>query len=278
MRRNVCTAICSDRGSPVRTLLAQEDLQGGRLGELGSPAEATMGRIVLPLEEADRLVQERGARLRVAVRPGLPAWVRRCKGVEEFRRAAANVVRPLPVGPPRSFQDLPERRDPMTRLGWEVGPAVEGVAFRCEEHRQRPPPLARHRLDRAHVHLVHVRPLLPIDLHVHEGLVHERRHRRVFEGLPLHHVAPVAGRIPDGEQDGSFRGRRPVLGLGPPGVPVHGVFGVLQQVGAGLVGQTVGHGEARVYEGLAGLTAHTLGGGVGSVPSETNVVRAWIPL
>ena len=67
----------------------------------------------------------------------------------------------------------------------------------------------------------------------------DRRRRGVLERLVLHHVAPVAGRVADREQD------RPVLLAGAgerlvaPGVPVDRVLGVLEQVGAGLRGEPV---------------------------------------
>ena len=49
---------------------------------------------------------------------------------------------------------------------------------------------------------VHVGALLAIHLHVDEQPVHQRGGGRILEGLVRHHVAPVAGRIADGEQDG----------------------------------------------------------------------------
>ena len=61
----------------------------------------------------------------------------------------------------------------------------------------------------------------------------------VLERLVRHHVAPVARRVPDRQQD------RLVLGAGPgerllaPRVPVDRVVGVLAQVRAGLVGESV---------------------------------------
>ena len=67
------------------------------------------------------------------------------------------------------------------------------------------PPLPGQRDDRVHVDRVEVGTLLAVDLHVHEVLVHHARRERVLERLVLHHVAPVACRVADREQD------RPVL-------------------------------------------------------------------
>ena len=58
--------------------------------------------------------------------------------------------------------------------------------------------------------------------------------RLVLERLALHHVAPVAGGVADAEEDGLVLGAGLLQGLRPPGVPVHRVVGVLQQVRARL--------------------------------------------
>ena len=118
-------------------------------------------------------------------------------------------------------------------------PPKNGSPVGRQEDRHRPAAVTGHRDDRVHVDGVEVGPLLAVDLDVHEVLVHQRRRLGVLERLVLHHVAPVAGRVADREQD------RPVLlarageRLVAPGVPVDGVLGVLEQVGAGLRGEPV---------------------------------------
>jgi hypothetical protein len=79
--------------------------------------------------------------------------------------------------------------------------------------------------------VVEIGALLPVDLDVDEELVHGRRDGLVLERLVLHHVAPVARRVADGEEDGFVLRLRLVQGLGAPGVPVDGVVRVLEQVG-----------------------------------------------
>ena len=78
-------------------------------------------------------------------------------------------------------------------LGRKVRAAVEGLAVRGDEDRHRPSAVAGDSLDGGHIQRVDVRPLLPVDLHVDEALVHERRDLGILERLPLHHVAPVTG-------------------------------------------------------------------------------------
>ena len=70
------------------------------------------------------------------------------------------------------------------------------------------PPWPVQHLGREHVDLVEVGPLFAVDLDVDEVLVHERAAiAGIRERLALHHVAPVAGRVADREED------RLVLGL-----------------------------------------------------------------
>ena len=113
-----------------------------------------------------------------------------------------------------------------------VGAGVERHAVGRQERVQRPAAVAGHRLHRVHVDRVDVRALLAVDLHAHEVLVHQRRDLRVLEGLALHHVAPVAGRVADRDD------QRLVLRAGArerllaPRVPVDGVLRVLEQVRA----------------------------------------------
>ena len=67
----------------------------------------------------------------------------------------------------------------------------------------------------------------------------ERGDLRVLEALVLHHMTPVAGGIADREED------RFILGTGlferdiAPGIPIDGIGGVLEQVGAGFAGQAI---------------------------------------
>ena len=145
---------------------------------------------------------------------------------------------------------------PWRRLVREVGAAVERLALRGHEDGQRPATVAGHGLDGVHVDPVDVGPLLAVDLHVDEQSVHQVRGVVVLEGLVGHDVAPVAGRVADGDQ------HRPVLLAGPgeglvaPRVPVDRVVGVLAQVRAGLGSEAVGHAAHRT-DGAGGRPAQS---------------------
>ncbi|KKL07536.1 hypothetical protein LCGC14_2585030, partial [marine sediment metagenome] len=110
-----------------------------------------------------------------------------------------------------------------------------------------PPAAAGHQLRGGHVDRVHVRALFTVHLDGDEVLIQDAGNGFVLERLPLHNVAPVAGGIAHGQEDrlAFFLGGGERLG--PPGVPVHRVVGVLQQVGALLPAQPVTFGGRRMH-------------------------------
>ena len=121
----------------------------------------------------------------------------------------AYVVAAVLPGVHQRLQQLAEGRLPVPRLVGEVGAGEERVAVGVEDARHRPAALAGHRRGRLHVDRVDVRPLLAVDLDADEVLVEVRRGRLVLERLVRHHVAPVAGGVPDREQDGHVAARGP---------------------------------------------------------------------
>src|SRR5207247_1805782 len=62
----------------------------------------------------------------------------------------------------------------------------------------------------------------------------------VLERLPLHDMTPVAGAVADREEDEFLLLLGPGKRLRAPGIPVHGVVGVLPEVWAGFLGEAVG--------------------------------------
>ena len=96
-------------------------------------------------------------------------------------------------------------------------------------------------LYRRHVDLVDVGTLFAVDLDRYEVLVEDIGGCLVLERLALHDVAPVTGGVADAEEDGFAGGTGFGKGLVAPGVPVHRIVLVLEEVGAGLGGEAVGH-------------------------------------
>ena len=229
----------SGRGSPVAAA-AQQELDGHRLRELRARGpsrrwpqsnDASMAAVAASSRSA---VGSSGAGLD-------PALGDQARDQPPARRL--DLVALLAPGPVDALEHLAERRHAVARLVREVGAAVERPAVRGQEDRHRPAAAAGHRLDRRHVDLVEVGPLLAIDLDRDEVVVEIARRRLVLERLALHHVAPVTGRVADGQEDRPVqqlgRGER----VGTPRIPVDGVVRMLEEVRAGLPGEAVGHGS-----------------------------------
>ena len=155
--------------------------------------------------------------------------------------AASTSAALLAPGTIDALEHLAERRHPVARLVRVVGAAVERTALGGQEDRHRPATATGHRLDRRHVDLVEVGPLLAVDLDRHEPVVQVARRRLVLERLALHHVAPVTGRVADRQEDRPVQQLRPGEGVGTPRKPVDRVVRVLEEVGAGLPGEAICH-------------------------------------
>ena len=94
-------------------------------------------------------------------------------------------------------------------------------------------------MQRRHIDLVDIRPLLAIDFDVDEEFVHHTRGGVVLEALMRHDVAPMTGRIADREQDRPFALLRLGERLGSPGPPIDRVVLVLQEIGARLLREAI---------------------------------------
>ena len=214
---------------------AQQELEHGRGRELRRVSETAPHWIELPAEPPHRVGQQRRSQ----------GFMRRlgsrAQALHDRARIALDVGASVPPGVCNRLQELPEARQSMPRLGRVVRAAEEGLACRGQEDGHRPAAVSRERHDGVHVDGVEIRPLLPVDLDRDEVLVHQRRRSFVLERLVLHHVTPMARGVADREQDRLVLFSRARECLVPPRMPVHGIVGVLQEVGARLPGETV-HG------------------------------------
>ena len=216
----------------------QAELQRHRLRELRRPPEPSPARVERRAQPLERGAQDLvGERLRRRPEPRRPL-----DRLGHLRALGLGFVATVLPDVRDRRQHLPERREAVAVLVREVGAGEEGPAVGRQERGQRPAAAAGHRLDGVHVDRVQVGALLAVDLDRDEALVHQGRRLRVLERLPLHHVAPVAGRVPDREQDRLVLRAGALERLLAPGEPVHGVRGVLEQVRARLVLEAV-HGR-----------------------------------
>ena len=214
----------------------EQPLQHHRRRELGGTAEATAHLVELPLQLGAGLVQARDGDL-----AGQPRGVPLSQLTADVVGAGQHLVATVPPGGGDGVQHLAERGHAVPGTGREVGARVERATVRGEEHTHRPTTLAGQRLGRGHEHRVDVRPLLPVHLDRDEVGVQLVGPGRILERLVRHHVTPVAGRVPHRQEHryvSAFRLRERLVAPRP---PVHRVVGVLAQIGAGRVGQAVGH-------------------------------------
>jgi hypothetical protein len=214
---------------------AQEELERGGGRELRRAAEPAPLRIELAAEGERRVAQDLlGERL-----AGRRPLARLRERLGQLAGRVGDGAALLAVEPGDRLEDVAERRHPVPRLRRVVGAAVERRAVRGEKDGHRPAAVSGERDDGVHVERIDVGPLLPVDLDVHEAVVHQLRRLVILERLVLHHVAPVAGGVADGEEDRLVLGASPLERLLAPRVPVHWVVSVLEQVGTGLTGEPV---------------------------------------
>ena len=220
---------------PRQAVGAQEHVEHPGVGELGRPAEAAVGCVV----GGRQALRAAGDDLHAQLAAGQVQHAHAVQRRHDLVDVPGDVLRLVAVGLHHRLEHPRKARHAVPVLGRVVGAAEERLPLRGQEHGHGPAAPLGEQLDGVHVDLVQVRPLLPVDLDADEVLVHQRGDGLVLEGLVLHHVAPVAGRVADAQKDRLVF--RPGLGecLLSPRVPVHRVAGVLQQVRARLVGQAV---------------------------------------
>ncbi len=140
------------------------------------------------------------------------------------------------AGSPRGgncAEHLAEARAAVARLGRKIGAAPKRLAVGRQEHRQRPATLLAQRVQRPHVDLVDLRPLLAVDLDRHEVLVEHLGGGRIGKALRRHDVTPMAGGVADREVHRHVAALRVLERLWYPRPPVDGIVGMLTEIGAG---------------------------------------------
>jgi len=138
------------------------------------------------------------------------------------------------IFPPNSFdtqENFPKRRHAVAWFRREIGSTIEGLTSGSKKYAHWPATLPGHRHDRLHVDVVNVWAFLAVNFDVDEMLVHQRRGIGIFEGLMFHDMAPMASRVPNAQKDGLILAAGFFQRLFTPGIPVDGIFCMLQQIG-----------------------------------------------
>jgi len=227
---------------------AQQQAQLGRVRELGLGTEAALARVEGPAELPGHLAQQR--RVEVARRGFQTQEVAQVLG--DYLRGLLHLVAAVlpPVDDREQHAAEAGHVAAVALVGREVGAAEEGLKVGREEDRHGPAAVAGRALDEGHVNLVEVGALLAVHLDADEVFVEDAADLGVLEALVLHDVAPVARRVADAEEDGPFQGAGAGQRLVAPGEPVHGVVGVLAEVGAGFLREPVGELRRLRHGGL----------------------------
>ncbi len=221
---------------------SQQEVDRRRRRELRGVAEAAVARVVGRAQVADR-VRERLLADRLSGRLDACGCAERA---DHLGSLAADLLAPLLPRLCDREQQHPPAGQPVAGLGREVRAGVERLLLGRHERVQRPAAMAGHRLACLHADRVDVGTLLAVDLDRDEVLVHKLRDLAVLEGLALHHVAPVAGRVADRHQQRLVfcaRARRAPprpTGTSRPGCPCAGA----------------GTGSSRLRGGLAQTSAY----------------------
>ncbi len=182
------------------------------------------------------------AALSSSVRPIVapPAAARRGGEPLHQRRAVLFDLLRLVTEQPRDLAQHVDKGRFAVARGWrKISAAPDRLAVGREKHGQRPAAMLAEVMQRRHVDLIDIGPLLAIDFDVDEQLVHHARGGVILETLMRHHVAPMTGRIADREQDRLFALLRLRQRLGSPGPPIDRVVLVLKEIGARLVGEAI---------------------------------------
>ena len=140
-----------------------------------------------------------------------------------------------------------ETGEPPAVPGWEIHSAEEGFTFGREPDVEGPATVAGQRLHERHVDVIDVGAFLPVHLDGDKMLIELGGDGFVRKGLFGHDVAPVAGAVADGEEDGFVLGLGLGEGLFAPRIPVHGIVGVLTQVRGFFVDQPIRIGRDQTH-------------------------------
>ena len=145
----------------------------------------------------------------------------------------------LPPSLSHPSHDLPKRRHTLTRLRRKICAAKKRMPLRSKKHSHRPPPMPRHSSSRLHINGIHIRPLLPIHLHINKKSIHLPSSNRILKRLMSHNMTPMTSRIPHRQQHRPIQLPSRRKSLLPPRKPFHRIPSMLSQIRTTLSRQPI---------------------------------------
>jgi len=127
----------------------------------------------------------------------------------------------------------------------KVGDGIKRFEIRSQPEVHGPAAATGHDLQSSHVTVVEVGSFFAVEFDTNEKVVEEGGGVGVLEGFVSHDVAPMAGGVADGEEDGFVGGMGCSDGFVTPRPPVHGIVSVLAEVGAAGLKESAVHGCSR---------------------------------
>ncbi len=200
--------------------LIQKEKEQRFAGKLGSHPKAAIERVQMP-EDVHRGLRHRPRRNLAQI---YLAGKKTRNHLVHPGSLATNKVRIVTPRPLDLLQHVHEI------LGQEIAACMKRIALGCQEDRVWPATGAGQHLGDKHELFVQIGARFAVDLDRHEKSVQQRRNGLVFETLLLHDMAPMTRGIADRDED--QLALIPRLGecFRAPGVPVHRIVKVLQQV------------------------------------------------
>ena len=182
-------------------------------------------------------------------------------GAQALRQSFAiglNFVRRLAPDAADFSQYLQKARAPILRIFGKICAAPKRRAIAIKTNGQGPAALLAHHGQRAHIYFVQIGALFAVELDADEIGVHQRRHFFVFKAFMRHHMTPMARCIANGQKHRHIAPPRLGKHRRLPGLPMHRIVFMLQQIRAGRLGQPIACKCAIAFVGHVGQVTRNL--------------------
>ena len=225
----------------VGTPVAQQSLDARRVWKLGSGSESSPAAVEVLFELLPGL--DNWSVIQARFRSSSLWLVYPLEDILDGLALLSEFIAILPVKPLDALQDVGKGRHAMSWFVRKIGAAKKRVVVvRGQKHGQWPATRALHEhLVRELVDLVEIGSFFPVHLDVDEQLVHHPGRIRILERLMGHDMAPVTGRIANGQENRLVLVTRLIQGFFAPRIPLHRVTRMLLEIRAGFVGKTIAH-------------------------------------